>query len=283
MRTAFVRLQNLVPQHLLSRAIGRLASSRAPLVARPFIRVFSRIYGVSLADARRKSLDDYSSFNDFFTRELAESARPMPSEANAFVSPADGRVSQAGRIDRGALIQAKGLRYDTTALIDDAGFARAFDGGWFSTIYLAPSNYHRVHVPCDARLVRAIALPGALFSVNASTEAGVPGLFHRNERLVCLFDTAFGPLAVVMVGAMIVASIETDWSHLTSPYKARAEERHDRMFVRGSELGRFCLGSTVIVLTPPGAVTPVAGVQAGRPVRMGETIAWIRLALQETR
>jgi len=279
----FVRLQNLVPQHLLSRLIGRLAASRSKLVARPFIKVFSRVYGVSLDDARRKSFDDYASFNDFFTRELAESARPLPLESDAFVSPADGIVSQAGRIDSGVLVQAKGVRYEVAALLDDAAAARDFEGGWFATVYLAPSNYHRVHVPFDARLTRAIALPGALFSVNAATEAGIPGLFHRNERLVCLFDTAFGPMAVVMVGAMIVASIETDWSRFTSPYPSRQEERHDRLFPRGAELGRFCLGSTAIVLTPKNAVVPSAGIQSGRPLRMGETIARIRPAPPETR
>jgi phosphatidylserine decarboxylase len=279
----FVRLQNIVPQHALSRLVGRLAASRSRFIARPFIQVFSRIYGVSLAEARRKSLDEYASFNDFFTRELVESARPLPLEPDALVSPADGYVSQAGRIERDALIQAKGIRYETSALLDDSAAARAFDDGWFSTIYLAPPNYHRVHVPFDGRLVRAIALPGALFSVNARTEAGVPGLFHRNERLVCLFETSFGPMAVVMVGAMIVASIETSWSHCTSPYMRRQEERPDRVFGRGAELGRFCLGSTVIVLTPRGAVTPIAGVQTGRPVRMGETIARIRREGPETR
>jgi phosphatidylserine decarboxylase len=281
--SVFVRLQRLVPQHRLSRLIGRLAASRSRFVARPFIRVFSRIYGVSLDEARRKSFDDYHSFNDFFMRELAESARPLPLEPDALVSPADGTVSQAGRIDSGALLQAKGIRYEAAALLDDAAAAREFEGGWFSTVYLAPSNYHRVHVPYDARLVRAIALPGSLFSVNSATELGVPGLFHRNERLVCLFDTAFGPLAVVMVGAMIVASIEADWSRFTSPYSSRQEERLDLPFQRGAELGRFCLGSTVIVLTPKGAVVPVAGIQAGRPVRMGETIARVRRETPETR
>jgi phosphatidylserine decarboxylase len=270
---AFVQFQRLLPQHALSRVVGRFATST--LLARPLIGAFSAAYRVDLADAQRKTHRDYSTFNDFFTRELADGARPLPDDPRALVSPVDGTVSQLGTIDDGALLQAKGVAYLLASLLLDSRAARIFNGGWFATIYLAPSNYHRVHVPFDGTLVRSVAVPGQLFSVNARTEAGVERLFCVNERLVMHFKTAAGPLVLVMVGALIVASIETVFEAPQSPYKREVVSAHDRQFVRGEEVGRFLLGSTAIVVLPRDVFKPSKQIRIGTPVRMGEALGTI--------
>ena len=213
----FLGLQRVLPQHGLSRLVGWLASSQTPFIRRFFIHSFARAYNISLADAERKHLDDYQSFNDFFTRSLAADARPMPEQPNRLACPVDGTVSQTGRIERDLLMQAKGHQYSLNSLAGETG--KGLDHGDFCTIYLAPSNYHRIHLPCDAKLVETRAIPGALFSVNGVTEEGIPGLFCRNERLVCRFETDAGPMVLVLVGALIVASIETVWSGPASPYR----------------------------------------------------------------
>ncbi len=267
----FVRLQKRLPQHGLSRAAGRLAASEAPWVRGPLIRAFARAYGVDMAQAERPRLADYRSFNDFFSRALAPGARPIDPAPDAVVSPADGAVSQTGVIERGELIQAKGIRYSFAELADVCA-GPAFEGGTFATIYLSPSDYHRVHLPLAGRLVRSVAIPGQLFSVNAATEAGVPGLFAVNERLVMEFETAQGTMLVVMVGAMIVASIETVWGGPASPYQTRRVTAHDLAFDKGAEIGRFLLGSSVVLAFERGRARLGGGVEAGRVVRMGEAI-----------
>ncbi len=269
-------LQRVLPQHALSRLLGRIANS--PLLARPLIHAFSAAYGVNLQEAQRGEIDEYRTFNDFFTRSLAAGARPLPDDTAALVSPADGIISQYGTIGDGQLLQAKGIRYPLTSLLRDQNADRTFDRGWFATIYLAPADYHRVHVPCDARLIRSTAVPGELFSVNASTEAGVERLFCRNERLVMQFETAVGTMALVMIGALIVASIETVFGTPESPYAKQTIARHDRHFSRGEEIGRFLLGSTVIVVLPQGAVQPEHDLAVGQRKRMGETLGSITLA-----
>ena len=250
-----------------------LASSEQPWIAQPFIRLFARAYDVDFAEAARQSPRDYRSFNDFFTRELAAGARPLPDDVNCLISPADGTLSQFGSIDAGQLLQAKGKHYSIESLLDNADLARCLDGGWFATVYLAPSNYHRVHAPFAGRLVRTTAIPGALFSVNPRTEAGLEALFCRNERLVCEFETAFGPAALVLVGAMIVASIETTWQGPVSPYRQRTEDICGIEFDRGAELGRFLLGSTAILAVPKGAFQASPELSPGQHIQMGQLLA----------
>lgn len=203
-------LQHLLPQHGLSRLAGYFARSQTPWIRRAFIQVFSRAYGVDLSEAGRSSLNDYDSFNDFFTRELRTDARPIATDPLALLCPADGIISQAGRLTDDKLIQAKGTRYSLGSLTGRE--LPQFHGGTFATVYLAPCDYHRVHLPVTARLKRTTAIPGALFSVNAKTEAAISDLFCRNERLVCHFESEHGDMLVILVGALIVASIETDWS-----------------------------------------------------------------------
>lgn len=266
--SAFLQLQKLLPQHGLSRLLGRIAASESPLLSRTLIDIFSRIYGVRLDDAARRNPRDYRSFNDFFTRELASDARHFDGCGAELISPADGTLSQFGIIEQGQLIQAKGTPYACAELLGDDGLAALLDGGWFATVYLAPRDYHRVHLPFAGTLRRTREIPGELFSVNATTEASVQGLFRRNERLVCEFHTLAGPMAVVLVGALIVASIETVWDGPISPYQERRERRYDIPFARGAEIGRFLLGSTVIVLLPPntfsaGSLAPDQTVRVG--------------------
>jgi phosphatidylserine decarboxylase len=270
MSHAFVQLQRLLPQHALSRLLGKFANSS--LLARPLIHAFSAAYDVNLLEAERRTIDEYATFNDFFTRSLAPSARPLADDPNALVSPVDGAVSQLGTISNGQLLQAKSIRYPLNSLLLDSRADRVFDGGWFATIYLAPSDYHRVHAPIDGTLVSSVAAPGELFSVNAKTEAGVERLFCRNERLVMRFDTTVGPVAMVMVGALIVASIETVFDSPQSPYVNEKITTHDRHFARGDEVGRFLLGSTVILVLPRDAIRPDDRLAVGYRVRMGEAL-----------
>jgi phosphatidylserine decarboxylase len=268
--SAFVHLQKLLPQHLVSRTVGRLAASEG-WVRGPLIRAFARAYGVDMAEAERPDLADYRSFNDFFSRALAPDARPIDPSQGAVVSPADGVVSQTGTIERGELLQAKGVRYSFQALADVCA-GPEFEGGAFATVYLSPSDYHRVHLPLAGRLTRTVAIPGKLFSVNAATEAGVEGLFAVNERLVMEFETAFGTMLVVMVGAMIVASIETVWAVPRSPYREQQITTHDLTFEKGAEIGRFLLGSSVVLAFEKDRVRLESGLAPGTMVRMGRPI-----------
>ncbi|HIG74119.1 MAG TPA: phosphatidylserine decarboxylase [Bacteroidetes bacterium] len=273
--SAFVSLQKLLPQHLISRVAGRLASSEHPWLRERLIRAFARAYGVDMAEAERSDLADYRSFNDFFSRALRPGARPIDPATDAVVSPADGVVSQTGLIEDGQLLQAKGIRYSFEALADAAAHPD-FEGGAFATVYLSPSDYHRVHLPLAGRLVRTVAIPGKLFSVNATTEAGVDGLFAINERLVMEFETAHGRMLVVMVGAMIVASIETVWDGPRSPYRQKVVTEHDLTFETGAEIGRFLLGSSVVLAFEPGRVDLRDDLAAGTVLRMGEAIGRAR-------
>lgn len=270
MSRSFAALQRLLPQHGLSRLVGHFACSQTPWIRRTFIQTFSRVYGVDLSEARRSSPDDYDSFNDFFTRELRTDARPIASDPLAVICPADGSISQVGQLVDNKLMQAKGISYSLRSLtgVD----LPQFHGGTFATVYLAPKDYHRVHLPITARLVRTIAIPGALFSVKAKTEAAISDLFYRNERLVCHFESDHGDVLVILVGALIVASIETVWSGPQSPYRSFTENEYDRHFERGCEIGRFLLGSTVIVCFEPDRVELDGTLQQGKKVRMGESI-----------
>ncbi|MCG3171574.1 MAG: Phosphatidylserine decarboxylase proenzyme [Pseudomonadales bacterium] len=275
----FVALQYLLPQHLLSRLLGRLAHARLAPLKNALIRRFITRFGVDMSEAAEPDPAAYPHFNAFFTRALRPGARTVDAASDALVSPADGAVSQIGSIEAGRIFQAKGHAFSAAELLADSTDAALFDGGAFATIYLSPRDYHRVHMPLDARLRTLRHVPGRLFSVNAVTAAAVPALFARNERVVCVFDTAHGPLAMVLVGAMVVAGIETVWTGpvapaghgvLTIDYERDARER---TLAKGAEMGRFQLGSTVILLLPRGRVSWDPALRAGSALRMGQRIA----------
>ena len=269
----FTTIQQFVPQQKLSRVAGRLASSRHPLVKKAFIRSFAKAYGVSLDEYERQSFNAYESFNDFFTRELKDEARPIDKTAQGIVSPADGVISQLGQIEDTKLLQAKGRYYEIGQLLANTDDGDYFADGSFATVYLAPSNYHRVHMPFAGTLTTTRYVPGTLFSVNNSTAANVPDLFARNERLVCMFDTEYGKAAVVMVGAMIVAGIETVATGKITRTKDIQLEQHEIKLEKGDELGRFYLGSTAIVILPKAAKANwQESMSANTKVEMGELL-----------
>ncbi|MBP6495245.1 MAG: phosphatidylserine decarboxylase [Psychrobacter sp.] len=269
----FTTLQQFVPQQKISKVAGRLAASRHPWVKRTFIRSFAKAYDVSLDEYERQSLNAYESFNDFFTRELQDNARIIDASINGIVSPADGMISQFGQIHDHKLLQAKGRDYDIGQLLADSADGDYFADGSFATVYLAPSNYHRVHMPFDGMLTKTRYVPGTLFSVNNTTAANVPDLFARNERLVCLFDTDYGKAAVIMVGAMIVAGIETVATGKIIRTDDIQEADHDMSFKKGDELGRFYLGSTAIVVLPKAAKTDWQDtMKHGSTVQMGQLL-----------
>ncbi|MGO2624416.1 MULTISPECIES: archaetidylserine decarboxylase [unclassified Psychrobacter] len=269
----FTTLQQLVPQQQLSKVAGRLAASRHPYVKRAFIRSFAKAYHVSLDEYERQSLNAYESFNDFFTRELKENVRPIDTTVDGIVSPADGIISQLGQIDNHKLLQAKGRYYDVGQLLADSEDGSYFADGSFATVYLAPSNYHRVHMPFAGTLTKTRYVPGTLFSVNTTTAANIPDLFARNERLVCIFDTAYGKAAVVMVGAMIVAGIETVATGKIARTQDIQEAEHDMSFEKGDELGRFYLGSTAIIVLPKAAKADWQdSMKANSVVQMGQLL-----------
>lgn len=274
----FLLLQYLLPQHLVSRLGARLAQVRHPLLKNALIRGFIRRFDVDMSEAAQPNASHYPHFNAFFTRALRPGVRPVDARADAVTSPADGAVSQIGTIEGGRIFQAKGHAFSTAELLADSADAALFDGGAFATIYLSPRDYHRVHMPLDATLRRLRHVPGSLFSVNAVTAGAVPALFARNERVVCLFDSSHGPLALVLVGAMVVAGIETVWTGpiapaghdvLTLDYTRDVQARS---LAKGAEMGRFQLGSTVIVLLPRNGVRWNDTLSAGSPLRMGQHI-----------
>lgn len=272
----FTTLQNLVPQQTLSQAAGALAKSENPLVKKAFIHTFAKAYGIRLDEYERGRLSDYHSFNDFFTRELKDGQRVVDTSIDGIACPADGTISQIGQIDNTQLLQAKGKDYDVGQLLADFELGKQFMDGAFATIYLAPHNYHRVHMPFDGTLIATHYVPGTLFSVNNTTAEHVPDLFARNERLVCVFDTAFGQACVVLVGAMIVAGIScvATGDIKRTPYIQH--RTHDLALKKGDELGQFYLGSTAIIVLPKSAGTTwLDGFEHGKKVLMGERIGMI--------
>ena len=271
--TLFTTIQQFVPQQKLSRAAGRLAASRHPMVKKAFIRSFAKAYNVSLEEYERQNFNAYESFNDFFTRELKDDARAIDAITDGIVSPADGVISQLGQIEDAKLLQAKGRYYEIGQLLADTDDGDYFADGSFATVYLAPSNYHRVHMPFAGTLTTTRYVPGTLFSVNNSTAANVPDLFARNERLVCLFDTEYGKAAVVMVGAMIVAGIETVATGKITRTKDIQQAQHNISLAKGDELGRFYLGSTAIVILPKAAKADWQNsMKANTVVKMGQLL-----------
>ena len=271
--TLFTTLQQFVPQQQLSELAGRLAASRHPLVKRAFIRSFAKAYNITLEEYERDSLNAYESFNDFFTRELKDDARAIDSTAGGIVSPADGIISQLGQIKDHKVLQAKGRDYDIGQLLANSADGDYFADGSFATVYLAPSNYHRVHMPFSGTLTATGYVPGTLFSVNTVTAANIPDLFARNERLVCMFDTQYGKAAVVLVGAMIVAGIESVATGKITRTDTMQEQQHNMELAKGDELGRFYLGSTAIVVLPKAAKADwQESMKANSFVKMGQLL-----------
>ncbi|MEE4302506.1 MAG: archaetidylserine decarboxylase [Wenzhouxiangella sp.] len=267
--------QYLLPQKPLTAIAWRLSSCRWRWFNQPFIRVFAKLFGVDLGEARRKSPAEYENFNDFFTRALDEGARPLADERHRMVCPSDGTVSQLGRLRGDTILQAKGIDYTAAELLGSAERAASFEDGHFVTVYLAPKDYHRVHSPIAGKVVEEVRVPGKLFSVSANTTLAVPRLFARNERMVAMLETEHGPVAVVMVAAMLVAGIETVWGgpedRRPGPQmRTRAVDGHP--LTRGGELGRFHWGSTVIVLTPKDFPAWTTAIHPGDRVRMGQAL-----------
>ncbi|MBT4442810.1 MAG: phosphatidylserine decarboxylase [Oceanospirillaceae bacterium] len=275
----FVVMQYLLPQHLISRIVGMLAASSVPIIKDTFINVFVKRFKVDMSEAEQQNTSEFDSFNDFFTRSLKADARMIDNNPTHLACPVDGAISQLGSISGEKLFQAKGHDFDLTTLLGgNADLAQPFIDGEFATVYLAPKDYHRIHMPCDGTLTHMVHVPGQLFSVNQATAAAVPGLFARNERVVTIFETEFGPMAMVLVGAMIVASVETTWAGLVCP-KGKAVSHFNYTaqqpieFKKGDEMGRFKLGSTVIVCLPKGVSQWPTELTAGTTTRLGQMFA----------
>ena len=275
-----VRLQYLLPKQALTAFAGWVASRRWGDLTTQLITWFVGKYQVNMAEAANPDIASYPSFNDFFTRALKPGARPLATAD--LICPVDGAISQFGATKRDQIFQAKGHHYSTTALVGgDAALAAQFQDGSFATLYLSPRDYHRIHMPCDGRLRRMIYVPGDLFSVNPTTARGVPGLFARNERLVCVFDSPAGPFVLTLVGATIVGSMATVWHGVVNPPRLAAvrEWRYADQapeLKQGDEMGRFLLGSTVVMLFPKSALAFNAAWAAGGAVRLGEAMATIK-------
>ena len=269
--------QYLLPKKAINAFSGLVAGSEMGAITTGIIRRFIRRYDVNMAEAAKSDPASYASFNAFFTRALKDGARPLAQAS--WVCPVDGAISQFGAIERDQIFQAKGHRYSTTALVGgDATLAAQFENGHFATLYLSPRDYHRIHMPCEGTLTRMIYVPGDLFSVNPTTARGVPGLFARNERVVCVFDTARGPLVLVLVGATIVGSMATVWHGVVNPPRRPVvTEWHYQgqgiTLAQGAEMGRFLLGSTVVMLWPNTAIRFNPDWTPARPIRLGEKMA----------
>ena len=269
--------QYLLPKQALTALAGRIARARGGRLTTRLIKWFVRRYGVNMSEAANPDLASYASFNDFFTRALKDGARPLASAE--LICPVDGAISQFGAIKGNQIFQAKGHDYSSTALVGgDVSLAAQFDDGSFATLYLSPKDYHRIHMPCDGRLLRMIHVPGQLFSVNPTTARGVPGLFARNERVVCVFESARGPFVLALVGATIVGSMATVWHGVVNPPRSSElrEWLYDEQPVllrQGQEMGRFLLGSTVVLLFSKGLLQFNPAWSPARAVRLGEAMA----------
>lgn len=280
MARLFIAFQNVVPQQLLTRAAGALAELRRPAwLKNLFIRRFIRMYGVNMTESAEPDYRNFPCFNDFFTRALRSGARPLATAD--ILCPADGAISQVGAITNGALFQAKGHEFTTTDLLGgDAAHAAQFQDGQFATIYLSPKDYHRVHMPVAGTLQHTQFVPGKLFSVNGVTAENVDRLFARNERLICYFATEQGPMAIILVGAMIVAGIQTVWAGRMTPQRAATTDFSHASppvtLAKGDEMGRFLLGSTVILLFPKDTLLWDPQYHAGTATRMGEPLGTLR-------
>ncbi len=278
---AFVLLQRLLPTHPMSRVVHWLMRLRIGFIKNLLIRLLMRGYGITLEEAVTQDIRGFASFNEFFTRSLRPDTRPLPAEIASVASPVDGRVYQAGDIEEGRIFQAKGHSFSVAELLGgDPAHAALFYGGRFATIYLAPNNYHRIHMPLAGALREMVYVPGRLFSVNPATTRALPNLFARNERVAALFHTEAGPMAMVLVGALFVGSIETIWAgEITPPRGSRVittrymtDSPSAVQLARGAEMGRFNMGSTVILLFGRKALTWSERMRPGTPLLMGQEI-----------
>lgn len=280
---AFVSLQYLLPQHLLSSVVYHLTRSRIRWFKDALISAFLRGFHPDMSDAEITDPHAYSSFNTFFTRALRADARPAANESTSIASPVDGSVSQAGEIRDDRLYQAKGHDYTLGQLLaESTDYVERFRGGQFATIYLAPFNYHRVHMPLEGQLSGAWHVPGSLFSVNQTTASLVPGLFARNERVICQFESPAGPFAVILVGALFVGSIRTVWHGEVTPCRAGGpnsltpDAAIPLRLPRGAEMARFNMGSTVILLLPPGMGSWQPSLLPGQTVKVGQALGQLQ-------
>ncbi len=268
--------QYLLPKQALTAFAGWVASMRGGALTTRLIEWFVKRYNVNMAEAANPDVTSYPTFNEFFTRALKAGVRPLASAA--LICPVDGAISQYGPMEKDQIFQAKGHRYSSTALVGgDAALAARFDDGSFATLYLSPRDYHRIHMPCDGRLSRMIYVPGELFSVNPTTARGVPGLFARNERVVCVFESARGPFVLVLVGATIVGSMATVWHGVVNPPRTGElrewSYEEGPVLKQGEEMGRFLLGSTVVLLFPKGPLAFNPAWAPGLPVQLGQVMA----------
>ena len=277
---AKVAFQYIMPQLYLTQLAGWFAQQKWGAVTHFVIKVFAKKYNVDMSEAKKENFSDYESFNQFFIRELKDDARKINENPTALCLPADGRVSQIGHIDDERLLQAKGHFFSLSDLLaGDEELVNTFKNGEFATIYLSPRDYHRVHMPCDATLRKMIYVPGDLFSVNPFLAEHVPNLFARNERVICVFDTAFGPMVQILVGATITASMSTVWAGVINPPRTGEvkvwtyQGDNAIKLTKGQEMGAFQLGSTVINLFPANSVTLAEHLEVDVPVRMGEILA----------
>ena len=277
---AFALLQDLLPQHALSRLMHRLARSERPWLRDALVRTVLRLYPqIQMREAAQPDPLAYPSFNAFFTRALRADARVLEGNPGDLLSPVDGTMSQFGRMAAGQMLQAKGIHYSPAALLADESAAARYDDGAYACIYLAPYNYHRIHMPLAGRLTATRYVPGALYSVNAATARAIPGLFARNERVVCEFDTELGPLAMVLVGALFVGSIETVYTGEVNPPARRGgrvaaiADGVGREFARGAELARFNMGSTVVLLVGHDGLRFHERLGPGSTLRLGQALA----------
>lgn len=268
----FIQAQKVIPQQQLSRVVGKVAASENPIVKNLAIQAFKAQYGIDLSIAEQSDALKYKSFNEFFTRALKDGVREIDTDQTSIVSPADGAISQLGKIKDGDVFQAKGQSFSVDKLIGDPQLAAPFINGEFATVYLSPRDYHRVHMPFAGTLTETLYIPGELFSVNQTTAENIPGLFARNERMICLFDTELGRMAVVLVGAMIVAGIETVATGKVKPTGRLELNQHDLALEKGAELGRFYLGSTAVVLFEQNKITWDEQFKANSTVVMGEAL-----------
>jgi phosphatidylserine decarboxylase len=270
--------QYALPHHALSGLMSKLTHCQNKAWKNLFIKSIVQMYGVNMQEAKFQDLDHYPSFNDFFTRELKDGARQITSAADAIACPADGEVSQAGPISNGRIFQAKGHEYSALELLGgDAQRARAFENGSFATIYLSPKDYHRLHMPLTGSLKEMVHIPGRLFSVNNTTVGAVPNLFARNERVACIFDTEAGPMALILVGAIFVSSVETVWHGVVTPPSISAPRTwryadNAPTLEKGVEMGRFNMGSTIIVLFGKEKTAWNDDFISGKAVQLGEAI-----------
>ena len=280
---AKVAFQYIMPQLYLTQLAGWFAQQKWGAVTHFVIKVFAKKYNVDMTEAKKENFSDYESFNQFFIRELKDDARKINENPTALCLPADGRVSQIGHIDDERLLQAKGHFFSLSDLLaGDEELVNTFKNGEFATIYLSPRDYHRVHMPCDATLRKMIYVPGDLFSVNPFLAEHVPNLFARNERVICVFDTAFGPMVQILVGATITASMSTVWAGVINPPRTGEvkvwtyQGDNAIKLTKGQEMGAFQLGSTVINLFPANSVTLADHLEVDVPVRMGEILATMK-------